>query len=333
MHLLLYSIDAPLLLTQLQQRNMVPKSLRSLWAFLLSAVLIIPAVMLFPAPSQAMVNAESQSIQNVDKPQVAPINANVQLITTAAGNGADTFIRGGSYSSKNNGTNGKLVVKLDNTVSYIRKTYLRFDLSELNDGIDDVSLNLSTINLPNTKGSIEFYGLNDGVEENWSETKTTWNNAPGNDTCSTNLFLSNQTTYLGKLPAASIATGDSFSFNSPELLDFIKGDTDDIVTILINRAEYKAPDAYIVFASKESTEYSPPTLMATLKPAVQSNPETDTANLFELPDCVNSDCNCSDFKTQEEAQAVFNYFGDDRFRLDGNKDGLACTSLPHAKAP
>ncbi|NEO82165.1 DNRLRE domain-containing protein [Moorena sp. SIO4G3] len=222
-------------------------------------------MILLPLRSQALFHPKSQRIRIVDKPQVASITGNVQVITTAAGNGADTFIRGGAHSSKNNGTNGQLVVKLDQNSSYNRKTYLRFDLSELNHGIDDVSLNLTTVNLHNTKGSIEFYGLNDGVDENWSETKTTWNNAPANQTYSPNLFISNQTTYLGKLRAASLAIGDSFSFNSPELLDFIKRDTDGLVTILVNRAEYKSPDSYITFASKESTEYSPPTLIATLR--------------------------------------------------------------------
>lgn len=48
-----------------------------------------------------------------------------------------------------------------------------------------------------------------------------------------------------------------------------------------------------------------------------------------LPACVNSDCDCrSDFKTQAEAQRVLNAFPGDPFRLDGDKDGVACQSLP-----
>ncbi len=44
--------------------------------------------------------------------------------------------------------------------------------------------------------------------------------------------------------------------------------------------------------------------------------------------------NCSDFKTQEEAQAKMDECksaGKDINRLDGDKDGIACESLPHAK--
>jgi hypothetical protein len=44
--------------------------------------------------------------------------------------------------------------------------------------------------------------------------------------------------------------------------------------------------------------------------------------------------NCSDFKTQPEAQAFFEKVGgvgNDVNRLDGNKDGEACESLPKGK--
>ena len=50
-----------------------------------------------------------------------------------------------------------------------------------------------------------------------------------------------------------------------------------------------------------------------------------------LPNCVSSDCDCSDFMTQEEAQRVLDAFPDDRYRLDGDGDGLACESLARVK--
>ena len=49
---------------------------------------------------------------------------------------------------------------------------------------------------------------------------------------------------------------------------------------------------------------------------------------LNLPECVLSDCNCLDFATQEEAQAVFDVFAKDFFNLDRNNDGVVCTSLP-----
>jgi micrococcal nuclease len=47
-----------------------------------------------------------------------------------------------------------------------------------------------------------------------------------------------------------------------------------------------------------------------------------------LQSCINSDCNCSDFKTQAQAQQVLTAFPGDKFRLDGDSDGIACESLP-----
>lgn len=42
--------------------------------------------------------------------------------------------------------------------------------------------------------------------------------------------------------------------------------------------------------------------------------------------------NCSDFSTQEEAQAVYNSDPSDPNRLDGDSDGIACESLPSGGA-
>lgn len=44
--------------------------------------------------------------------------------------------------------------------------------------------------------------------------------------------------------------------------------------------------------------------------------------------CAATDCNCSDFDTQAEAQACLNADPSDPFNLDGDNDGIACESLP-----
>ncbi|WP_449416163.1 excalibur calcium-binding domain-containing protein [Phormidium nigroviride] len=48
------------------------------------------------------------------------------------------------------------------------------------------------------------------------------------------------------------------------------------------------------------------------------------ANNGELPECVSSECNCSDFKDKAEAQRVLFAFPDDPFKLDRDVDGVAC---------
>jgi micrococcal nuclease len=51
------------------------------------------------------------------------------------------------------------------------------------------------------------------------------------------------------------------------------------------------------------------------------------SNDSNLPVCVESDCNCSNFANQNEAQRVLNAFSGDPHRLDRDRDGVACESL------
>ncbi|WP_348236232.1 thermonuclease family protein [Leptolyngbya subtilissima] len=57
---------------------------------------------------------------------------------------------------------------------------------------------------------------------------------------------------------------------------------------------------------------------------VNPSPTADSAN---APACVSSDCDCGDFTTWEQAQAVLNASSGDPHRLDGDDDGVACESL------
>lgn len=51
----------------------------------------------------------------------------------------------------------------------------------------------------------------------------------------------------------------------------------------------------------------------------------------DLPTCTQSDCNCSDFATQQEAQRVLDAFPDDPYKLDRDGNGIACESLARGK--
>jgi endonuclease G len=53
---------------------------------------------------------------------------------------------------------------------------------------------------------------------------------------------------------------------------------------------------------------------------------TEGENSVNLPECTKTDCDCSDFSTQEEAQKVLNAFEGDPHKLDGDGNGLACES-------
>ena len=58
-----------------------------------------------------------------------------------------------------------------------------------------------------------------------------------------------------------------------------------------------------------------------------SSTNTSNANSSNLPACVDTDCNCSDFSSQQEAQQVLEAFSGDPHRLDGDGNGVACESL------
>lgn len=60
--------------------------------------------------------------------------------------------------------------------------------------------------------------------------------------------------------------------------------------------------------------------------SVNRHPKKSPQNRH-FPSCVDSDCNCSDFKTQAQAQQVLNAFPGDKFMLDRDNDGIACESL------
>jgi len=60
--------------------------------------------------------------------------------------------------------------------------------------------------------------------------------------------------------------------------------------------------------------------------AVAPLPSSSPIQAANLPACINSDCDCKDFATQEEAQRVFDAYPGDPYRLDKDKDGVACES-------
>lgn len=63
------------------------------------------------------------------------------------------------------------------------------------------------------------------------------------------------------------------------------------------------------------------------KGGTASSQHRQPTNTLGMPACVKTDCNCSDFSTQAEAQRVFNAYPGDPFGLDRDKDGVACEAL------
>jgi hypothetical protein len=88
----------------------------------------------------------------------------------------DSYIRGGEYSDNNYDLNSVLRVKHGDDDKYMRHTYLKFDLTGLNDSIKSAELKLTVRQLPNGSPSAAFvYSVDD---DNWTEDSLSWNNAP-----------------------------------------------------------------------------------------------------------------------------------------------------------
>jgi len=84
------------------------------------------------------------------------------------------------------------------------------------------------------------------------------------------------------------------------------------------------------------TDYDLNTLAKTGSFAAAKIERDDSGNLTNVDGFCNAeqiDYNCTDFKTQSEAQSVYNRCKElgknmDIYRLDGDKDGNVCESLP-----
>jgi hypothetical protein len=197
---------------------------------------------------------------------VPPTNAGV---TTAVGNGADTYITSSYYNNaanQNYGSAEVVAIKHDLVMpGNNRKGYLRFDLSSLLSPIIDASLQLCYAGKGSdpsaSPSTYNVYGLNDGhAGESWDESTITWNNAPGNYTASAGGLVIAETTFLGSfdLNVYAISVGDLVSFSSPAFLSFLQGDTNNLVTLILTRQQRNTNNEY--FASKESTTLSAPVL-------------------------------------------------------------------------
>ncbi len=178
---------------------------------------------------------------------------------------ADTFVRGAGNGDTNYGSGGSVTLKNANGNSYDRKGYLRFDVAG---AASEASLDL-TVSTNNNGGggttpqtfTVEVYGLAESLDHTWAEDEITWNNAPGNDTASSDFGA--DATLLGSFIVDPLPAGNTVSFSDPALVDFINSDNDNQITLMLRRTAGTSSSHNLVFASKENTSgYSAPTLHA-----------------------------------------------------------------------
>ncbi len=88
---------------------------------------------------------------------------------------ADAYVHGGSYANRNFGEDERLVVKTSTNPEYTRESYLRFDLSGIQNPIKSAKLQMK---LASIDGSQAKHNLMHVEDDGWGETTITWSNKP-----------------------------------------------------------------------------------------------------------------------------------------------------------
>ena len=169
---------------------------------------------------------------------------NPAALTTADGNGADTFLTndGNTGPEVVHGANGGLVVRTFSGVR-MRLAMIRFDVSNLEGDLSNTLLQLNNTGAPRTR-DLTVYGLVDGdPDEAWDETTTNYLNAPGlvaADVEQLGQFARDPQKWrrIGIFHINQNVVGTYLSDpNTLSLQSFIEDDTDGLITLLI-----EAPD-------------------------------------------------------------------------------------------
>lgn len=146
----------------------------------------------------------------------------------------------------------------------------------------------------------------------------------GSDTSTGDAFLSAITP-----EHAVISLGAGYGHPDQDTLDGLddhdvtvyRTDLDGTVTLTSDCSTYSiATSGAVPAPSPEPTPEEPPA----------PTPTTQTPSSLEAAcgPCAVTDCSCSDFDTQAEAQTCLGADPSDPFNLDGDNDGIACESLP-----
>ncbi len=188
------------------------------------------------------------------------------VLTTADGNGADTYLANdgqsgdfGPDSIHGADTSLRAFRQLASTRS--KTGYIRFDLSDVTGDMSGAILTFDATFLKGSAKAVEVYGLIDGEDDFWDESTLTYNTAPGVLTATLGNYTldTSKVTLLGTIttPGAGELYPVSFSSNPAELSfkTFLDSDTNGLVTILFIGTDNEGE-----VASKEHETFNAPTL-------------------------------------------------------------------------
>lgn len=188
-------------------------------------------------------------------------------ISTAVGRGMDQAI---DFSKKTKNKHESLLTVKNALNELKRKSYIKFDIAGLKTNfVKNVKLKLNfiptgygnTYHLPEI-ATFEVYALTDESLDNWTESSLRWENAPANVDQADKLDF-NKAVKVGDFSFNRSVQRKTVTINNADLHDFIKADTNDLVTfIIIRTSKEHHKDGYVhAFASKEHPINLPPTLV------------------------------------------------------------------------
>lgn len=199
------------------------------------------------------------------RPTAAERQATVTL-TTAGGNGDAAYVV--SPNSPIHFSDTLLLVKNAPTKSYLRKAFIRFDLSPLRDrNVTAASLSLNFeatgFGYASLTGECNFavYGLTDSTQDDWSSSNLTWETAPAFDADGGKVDVS-KAIKLGTFVTPKGVVSGTFAIQGEELAQFINADENRRATFVVVR-ETSDPNnnsAVHGFAGNHHPTLAPPTL-------------------------------------------------------------------------
>lgn len=190
-------------------------------------------------------------------------------IPTSFGRGQDAYARRGG-NPVHAGGQPLLMVKhseLETSGKNERRAVITFDLSEIRPReIEEAQLVLDpepsgmgfTAMIPDSRFAV--YGVNEGAPgETWNEESVTWETLPG---CDDTGVIGGRVRKLAEFWIPRGSSGDPLTIRSEALTQFVRADTDGLVTFIVVRetGETHASGLVHAFASKEHPTGRPPTL-------------------------------------------------------------------------
>ena len=202
---------------------------------------------------------------------------NTVQISTAIGRGMDAYVQS-IVPPADRRSDTLLLLKNNNRkfggehyYDWHRKVYLRFDVSLLDgNGIETARLELHAdrsgmgfaSHCPDATFTV--FGLTDESKDDWGDERLTWNNAPANFPDGRSMDAS-RTVRLGQFTIPQGQCTGVFGIDSPELVEFLRADTNGLATLVVVRETIGTNISDIVhgFASRRHPTLPAPMLRLT----------------------------------------------------------------------